>query len=134
MRRAEPIKTAPVPTIERPSAEDANPHGVSYVEMLRAGKVGDRWCLVGDIIKVESLQLGKVLIGDRRLDAHYANRLIAMGFARSYTLKPGDKVVNVVSDPPKRLPLPTAPPQYAMLAPQKTAEKAVTDRQKAGAI
>ena len=52
MRRGTPIKTAPVPVIQRPSAEDVDPRGLLFIRMKKAGLVGDRVCEPGDIISM----------------------------------------------------------------------------------
>ncbi len=134
MKRAEPLKTAPVPIVRRPSAEDVNPRGLSAIRMLKSQLVGDRVCAPGDIIRVEAKGPRTIVPVDTRLDIRHAELLIKHGCAVEYTVRPGDTVVSTVSDPPEPQPLPTSPPQTAALHPQKTAEKAVTDRQKAGAI
>ncbi len=105
------------------------PRGISYIVMLKARLVGDRFCQVGDILEVyENVNdgLGPLRHSEKRLHHVHAQKLIAGGAAKVHAPKSGERISSTEGD--------TAALEVATDPGPPKAERAVTPRQKAGAI
>jgi len=99
--------------------------GLNYVVMLKPGLVGDRFCQPGDIIQVHEVS-GRFHHTDRRLTKTHADTLIAQGKAKAHTPKAGEKPVSTEWR--------EASLEAATDPGPARSERAITGRQKAGAI
>lgn len=102
-----------------------SPTGLSHIVMLRPGLVGDRFCQPGDIIQIHDVT-GRFHHTDKRLTTTHAQVLIEQGRAKAHSLKSGERPVSTEWED-AALEAATAP------GPAK-AERAITQRQKTGAI
>lgn len=105
--------------------------GISHIIMLKARLVGDRFCQVGDILEVfvsVTNGLNHLRHSDKRLHSDHAEKIIEGGFAKVYNPKPGEPLRIVSTDGE------TAALEAATDPGPPKAERAVSGRQKAGAI
>ena len=103
--------------------------GISHIVMTKARLVGDRFCQPGDILEVfvsATDGLGHLRHSDKRVHSVRAEKLIETGVAKVYTPKAGDRIVSTDGE--------TAALEVATDPGPPRAERAVTPRQKAGAI
>jgi hypothetical protein len=107
---------------------------VKCVQVLKDGKILNRWCLIGDIILVEEVPPGRIrtiMPAQDGLSEALAQRLINEGRVRRHQLKHGEKAISVKPPVPSRDPNETGNQiEDAMTRPQAKAEKAVMQRQK----
>ncbi len=110
----------------QPRGEINSPGGAAYAMVLKPGKIINRHCLPGEIIKIEPSD-NRIMPQNDGLTEAYAEKLVELGWLKMHSLRPGDKPISV-----RPRPLVVRPEiETAALKPQATAEKAVTGRQKA---
>ncbi len=118
----------------RAGGPNVSARGINYLLVQKAGKIGSVWCEPGDIVAVEKSSAA-ISPPDDCLTDGLADFLIKHGRAKAYNLKPGDKVKSVRGINPKPLPTPEEHKLESATDPNpRGAERAVTGRQKAGAI
>ncbi len=103
--------------------------GISHIVMLKARLVGDRFCQPGDILEVyENVTpvLGPLRHSEKRLHHGHAQKLIAGGAAKAHTPRAGERIASTEGE--------TAAMEVATDPGPPKAERAVTPRQKSGAI
>ncbi len=103
--------------------------GITYIVMLKSRLVGDRFCQPGDVLEVyESVTNppSHFRHSEKRLHRDHAQKLIAGGAAETYSPKAGEKIASTDGE--------TAALEVATDPGPLKAERAVTNRQKAGAI
>ncbi len=103
--------------------------GITHIIMLKARMAGDRFCQPGDILEVyESVtdRSRHLQHSEKRVQSAHAEKLITAGVAKTYWPKPGEPIRSTEGE--------TAALEVATDPGPPKAERAVTPRQKAGAI
>lgn len=107
-----------------------SPRGLNYVKVLKARKIISHHCNVGDVLMIEPSER-KIMPANDGLTEDHADYLIRHGVVRSHQLQPNDKPISVKPTPPKIYGEDQPKIESAALNPQRTAQQATTQRQRA---